>query len=346
MVRVAVCGGSGYTGAELLRILAGHPDVDVTAVTSEKSAGRKVTDLFPHLVKYSRLGFEPMDKDRLLSKADLFFMALPHAASQEAVDFFFRGGKKVIDLSADYRLSDASVYEEWYKTPHHYPDTLKKAVYGLPEMHRREIKKARLVANPGCYPTSAILALYPAMEQGLIQPESVIVDSKSGTSGAGRKADVAVSFCEVNESFKAYGVGVHRHTPEIEQGLSRIVGNPVMIDFTPHLVPMDRGIVTTAYAKLTKKISTGAVLSLYNKKYSKEPFVRVLEEGFYPNAKHVRGSNYCFIGIMVNERTGTVVMLSTIDNLVKGASGQAVQNMNIMLGFKETTALEGLALCP
>jgi N-acetyl-gamma-glutamyl-phosphate reductase len=346
MVRVAICGGSGYTGAELLRILAGHPDVAVTAVTSEKSAGRKVTDLFPHLVKYSRLGFEPMDKDRLLSKADLFFMALPHAASQEAVDFFFRGGKKVIDLSADYRLSDAAVYEEWYKTPHHYPVTLKKAVYGLPEMHRREIKKARLVANPGCYPTSAILALYPAMEQGLIQPESIIVDSKSGTSGAGRKADVAVSFCEVNEGFKAYGVGVHRHTPEIEQGLSHIAGNQVMIDFTPHLVPMDRGIVTTAYAKLTKKTSTGAVISLYNKKYLKEPFVRVLEEGFYPNAKHVRGSNYCFIGIRVNERTNTLVMLSTIDNLVKGASGQAVQNMNIMLGFKETTALEGLALCP
>ena len=346
MVRVAICGGSGYTGAELLRILAWHTDVEVTAVTSEKSAGRKVTDLFPHLVKYSRLAFEPMNKERLLLKADIFFMALPHAASQEAVDFFFRGGKKVIDLSADYRLSDSSVYEEWYKTPHLYPDTLKKAVYGLPELYRREIKKARLIANPGCYPTSAILAMYPAMEQGLIKPESVIVDSKSGTSGAGRKADVAISFCEVNEGFKAYGVGVHRHTPEIEQGLSNIAGSPVVIDFTPHLVPMDRGIVTTAYAKLTKKISTGVVVSLYNKKYSKEPFVRVLEEGFYPNAKHVRGSNYCFIGIRVNERTNTLVMLSTIDNLVKGASGQAVQNMNIMLGFKETTALEGLALCP
>ena len=346
MVRVAICGGSGYTGSELLRILSQHSGVEVNAVTSEKSAGKRVTDLFPHLVKYSGLIYGPMEKDRLLSKADIFFMALPHAASQEAVDFFFQKGKRVIDLSADYRLSDPTIYEEWYKTPHHYPNTLKRAVYGLPELYRKAIKKARLIANPGCYPTSALLALYPALKAGLIDPESIIVDSKSGTSGAGRKADVAVSFCEVNEGFKAYGVGVHRHTPEIEQELSNIASRAVMIDFTPHLVPMDRGIVTTAYAKLTKKISTGKIVELYNRKYVKEPFVRVLEEGFYPNAKHVRGSNYCFIGIKVNERTNTLVMASTIDNLVKGASGQAVQNMNIMLGFEETTALEGLALCP
>jgi N-acetyl-gamma-glutamyl-phosphate reductase len=346
MVRVAICGGSGYTGSELLRILSQHSGVEVNAVTSEKSAGKRVTDLFPHLVKYSGLIYGPMEKDRLLSKADIFFMALPHAASQEAVDFFFQKGKRVIDLSADYRLSDPTIYEEWYKTPHHYPNTLKRAVYGLPELYRKAIKKARLIANPGCYPTSALLALYPALKAGLIDPESIIVDSKSGTSGAGRKADVAVSFCEVNEGFKAYGVGVHRHTPEIEQELSNIASRAVMIDFTPHLVPMDRGIVTTAYAKLTKKISTGKIVELYNRKYVKEPFVRVLEEGFYPNAKHVRGSNYCFIGIKVNERTNTLVMVSTIDNLVKGASGQAVQNMNIMLGFEETAALEGLALCP
>jgi N-acetyl-gamma-glutamyl-phosphate reductase len=346
MVRVAICGGSGYTGSELLRILSQHTGVEVNAVTSEKSAGKKVTDLFPHLVKYSNLNYGPMEKDRLLSKADIFFMALPHAASQEAVDFFFQKGKRVIDLSADYRLSDPVVYEEWYNTPHHYHNTLKRAVYGLPELYRKVIKKARLIANPGCYPTSALLAIYPALKAGLIDPESIIVDSKSGTSGAGRKADVAVSFCEVNEGFKAYGVGVHRHTPEIEQGLSDIAGRAVMIDFTPHLVPIDRGIVTTAYAKLTKKISTGKVVELYNRKYVNEPFVKVLEEGFYPNAKHVRGSNYCFIGIKVNERTNTLVMASTIDNLVKGASGQVVQNMNIMLGFEETTALEGLALCP
>ncbi|HTZ18337.1 MAG TPA: N-acetyl-gamma-glutamyl-phosphate reductase, partial [Dissulfurispiraceae bacterium] len=301
---------------------------------------------FPHLVKYSGLIYEPLEKDRLLSKADVFFMALPHAASQEAVSFFFQKGKKVIDLSADYRLSDPAVYQEWYKTAHHYPDTLSRAIYGLPELYRKSIRKARLIANPGCYPTSAILAVSPALREGIIDVGSIIVDSKSGTSGAGRKADVAISFCEVNEGFKAYGVGVHRHTPEIEQELSKMTGRPVRIDFTPHLVPMDRGIVTTAYAKLTKPISTGKVIALYMKKYSKEPFVKVLEEGFYPNAKHVRGSNYCFVGLKVNERTNTLVMLSTIDNLGKGASGQAVQNMNIMLGVDETTALEGLALCP
>jgi N-acetyl-gamma-glutamyl-phosphate reductase len=346
MVKVAICGGSGYTGAELLRILAQHPGVQVTAVTSERSAGKRVADIFPHLLKYSSLVYEPMDPARLLSKADIFFLALPHAESQEAVEFFFSKGKKVIDLSADFRLSDASVYEEWYKTPHHFPNTLKKAVYGLPELYRKAIRKTRLIANPGCYPTSAILALYPAIRDGLIDLDTIVVDSKSGTSGAGRKADVSISFCEVNEGFKAYGIGTHRHTPEIEQELSHIAGKPVMIDFTPHLVPMDRGIVTTAYAQLKKKLSTGNVLNYYNRRYAKEPFVTVLEEGLYPNAKHVRGSNYCLIGIKVNERTNTLVMVSTIDNLVKGASGQAVQNMNIMLGLEETVALEGMAICP
>ncbi|HMK55357.1 MAG TPA: N-acetyl-gamma-glutamyl-phosphate reductase [Dissulfurispiraceae bacterium] len=346
MVKVAICGGSGYTGSELLRILSGHPGVVITTVTSGKSAGKRVTDLFPHLVKYNSLVYEPMEKEMLLSKADLFFMALPHAASQEAVSFFHQRGKKVIDLSADFRLSDPDVYEEWYKTPHHHPDTLKKAAYGLPELYRKAIRKSRLIANPGCYPTSAILALNPALKEGLIDPGSIIVDSKSGVSGAGRKSDVAVSFCEVNDGFKAYGVGVHRHTPEIEQILSDIAGRKILIDFTPHLVPMDRGIVTTTYARLTKKISTVKMIELYNRKYAKEPFVRILEEGFYPNAKHVRGSNYCLIGLRINERTNTLVAVSSIDNLVKGASGQAVQNMNIMLGLEETAALEGLALCP
>jgi N-acetyl-gamma-glutamyl-phosphate reductase len=346
MINVAICGGSGYTGAELLRILALHPEVQVTAVTSERSAGKRVTDIFPHLLKYSSLVYEPMDPARLLAKADLFFLALPHAESQEAVEFFFTRGKKVVDLSADFRLSDATVYEKWYKTPHSFPNTLKRAVYGLPELYRKSIRKTRLIANPGCYPTSAVLALYPAIRDGLIDLDTIIVDSKSGTSGAGRKSDISISFCEVNEGFKAYGVGTHRHTPEIEQELSHIAGKPVMIDFTPHLVPMDRGIVTTAYAQLKKKLDTTNVINYYRRRYSKEPFVFVLDEGLYPNAKHVRGSNYCLVGIKVNERTNTLVMVSTIDNLVKGASGQAVQNMNIMLGLEETLALEGMALCP
>lgn len=346
MLKVAICGGSGYTGAELLRILAHHPEVKITAVTSEKSAGKRVTDLFPHLRRYHDLTYEGLDKSTLLSKADLFFMALPHAASQEAVDLFFREGRKVIDLSADYRLTDPSVYEEWYKTPHNCRETLKSAVYGLPELHREEIGKSCLIANPGCYPTSAILGLCPAIQQSIIDTGRIIVDSKSGTSGAGRKAETAFSYCEVNEGFKAYGIGVHRHTPEIEQELSGIAGKPVRITFTPHLVPMDRGIVSTIYAPLLKDIDTPDVLSIYRDRYANEPFVTVLDEGRYPNAKDVRGTNACMIGVKVVKRTGTLVIVSAIDNLVKGASGQAVQNMNILAGFGETTALEAMGLFP
>lgn len=346
MIKAAICGGSGYTGAELLRILLLHPEVEVTAVTSEQSAGKRVTELFPHLHRYSSLKYEPLNKEALLDKADVFFMALPHAASQEAVDFFYRKGKRVVDLSADYRLSDAAVYEEWYKTPHLYKETLRDAVYGLPELHRERIGKAGLVANPGCYPTSAILGLAPALTEGLVDPSTLVIDSKSGTSGAGRKADVAVSYCEVNEGFKAYGIAVHRHTSEIEQELSAVAGSSIVLNFTPHLVPMDRGILSTMYGRLRKEVDTAEVLALYRQAYGTEPFVNVLEENTYPNAKNVRGSNYCEIGIKVNKRTNTLIVVSALDNLVKGASGQAVQNMNIMMGFGETAALESLAFYP
>ncbi len=346
MLKVAICGGSGYTGSELLRILSLHSGVQITAVTSEKSAGKRVTDLFPHLHKYANLIFEPLDKNKVIEKADIFFMALPHGASQEAVSFFFKKGKTVIDLSADYRLSNPLVYEEWYKTKHEYADILKNAVYGLPELHRERIRKAKLIANPGCYPTSAILGLYPAIREGFIQTENIIVDSKSGTSGAGRKAETAFSYCEVNEGFKAYGIAVHRHTPEIEQEISGIAGKNLTINFTPHLVPMDRGIISTIYAKMDKNITTRDVLEAYKRYYADEPFVNVLEEGNFPNAKNVRGSNYCDIGLKINSRTNTLIVVSAIDNLVKGASGQAVQNMNIITGHKETTALEALAIFP
>ncbi|MDI6802151.1 MAG: N-acetyl-gamma-glutamyl-phosphate reductase [Thermodesulfovibrionales bacterium] len=346
MIKAAICGGSGYTGAELLRILSGHPEVEITSVTSEKSAGKRVTDLFPHLHKYAGLIYEPLNKEKILQKADVFFMALPHGTSQEAVDYFFKKGKKVIDLSADYRLSDPAIYEEWYKTPHNYTDTLKKAVYGLPELHREEIKNSPLIANPGCYPTSAILGLYPAVKEGIIDIENIIVDSKSGTSGAGRKADVGFSYCEVNEGFKAYGIAVHRHTPEIEQELSGAAGVKITVNFTPHLVPMDRGIISTMYGKMLKKADTVDILAVYKNYYASEPFVNVLDEGIFPNAKNVRGSNYCEIGLKVNKRTNTLIIVSAIDNLVKGASGQAVQNMNIMMGFEEATALKSMALFP
>lgn len=346
MLRVAICGGSGYTGAELLRILSAHPKVEITAVTSEKSAGKSPADLFPQLHRYSDLKFQTLDKAKLIKKADLFFTALPHGASQEAVAYFHKKGKKVVDLSADYRLADPETYESWYKTKHAQKAVLKKAVYGLPELYRKQIKRATLVANPGCYPTSAILALAPLLKEGLVLPEGITVDSKSGTTGAGRKADVALSFCEVNEGFKAYGLCVHRHTPEIEQELSAASGSDVKINFTPHLLPIDRGIISTLYARHTGKGGVKKIQDTLEKAYEKEPFVRVLERGAYPNVIHVRGSNECHIGFALNERTGTVIVVSAIDNLVKGASGQAVQNMNLMCGYKETTALTGAALCP
>ncbi|MGE5893383.1 MAG: N-acetyl-gamma-glutamyl-phosphate reductase [bacterium] len=346
MLKTAVCGGSGYAGAELLRLLTRHPHVKVTAVTSEQSSGKKVTDLFSSLSPYANTVFEPLIKEDLLKKADIFFLALPHAASQEAVNFFYRNGKKVIDLSADFRLSDPSVYEQWYKVPHQYKSTLKKAVYGMPELHRKAIKKASLVANPGCYPTGAVLGLYPALKSSLIHPEGIVIDSKSGTSGAGRKSEVAYSYCEVNEGFKAYSIATHRHTPEIEQELSRIAKKEIVVNFTPHLLPVDRGILSTIYGTLSKKADTSSLLKLYRKIYADEPFIKVLDDGALPNIKNVRGTNFCEIGIKVNSRTDTLIIVTSIDNLVKGAAGQAIHNMNIMLGLPETTGLDSLAVFP
>jgi len=346
MLKVFICGGSGYTGGELLRIISNHPEVVVTGVTSERSAGKSVKDLFPNLHKYSNLMYEPLRIEKILTKADLFFMALPHGKSQEAVDFYFNRGKKVIDLSADYRLRDAKIYEKWYNVPHRFHATLKKAVYGLPEIYRNKIKKAKLIANPGCYPTGAILGLLPVLKNNLINISSIIIDSKSGTSGAGRKADVSVSFCEVNEGFRAYSVGTHRHIPEIEQELSLLYGKDITVNFTPHLLPVDRGILTTIYAPIAKKVTVNEIVKIYNEAYKKEPFTKVLEYGIYPNIKNVRGSNFCEIGLKVNERTNTLIIITAIDNLVKGASGQAVHNMNIMMGFDEKTALDTLALFP
>jgi len=346
MLHVAICGGSGYAGGELIRLLSNHSLVKISVVTSEKSAGKTIGDLFPHLANCSNLVYEPLNKNKLLGKADIFFMALPHAESQEAADFFFRRGKKVIDLSADYRLRSPEVYEDWYNTPHKFNAALKKAVYGLPELYRKKIAKASLIANPGCYPTGAILGLYPALKTRLIALDSIVVDSVSGTTGAGRKADAAFSFCEVNEGFRAYAVGTHRHTPEIEQELSVIAGKDVRINFTPHLGPYDRGILTTIYARLKGKAETKKILGIYKKAYAEEPFVRVLGEGKFPNVKNVRGTNFCDIGLAVNKRTGTLVIVTAIDNLMKGASGQAVHNMNIMMGFNEKTALASTALFP
>ncbi|MBJ6725871.1 N-acetyl-gamma-glutamyl-phosphate reductase [Geomesophilobacter sediminis] len=346
MLKVAVVGASGYTGVELLRLLYNHPEVAVTCVTSEQSAGRPVSDVFPTLRGRIDLPLENLEPVGISEKVDVVFTALPHKAAMEVVPTFVKMGKQVIDLSADYRIHDPQVYGKWYDT-HLNPDLLDQAVYGIPEIRRAEIREASLIANPGCYPTSVILGLAPLLKGKVIDPKSVIVDAKSGVSGAGRGAKVDNLYCEVNEGFKAYAVGgTHRHIPEIEQELSLLAETEMVISFTPHLVPMDRGILSTIYSAPNGKVTAAELITLYEAFYDGEPFVRVLPEGKLPSTTFVRGSNFCDIGVTVDERTGRIVVISAIDNLVKGASGQAVQNMNLMCGLPETLGLEILPVFP
>ncbi len=348
MFNVAIIGGSGYTGGELLRLLKQHPHVNVTTVTSKRSAGKSVSNLFPNL-KDCQLIFEPLKIKNVVKKADLFFLCLPHKTSQEAVAYLHKAGKKVIDLSADYRLKDAAAYKKWYETRHMFPALLKKAVYGLPEIYRNKIKHASIIANPGCYPVSAILGLVPIMKNSLIDSDSIIIDSKSGVSGAGRNPTQPLMFSEANESVKAYAITTHRHTPEIEQELGFLSKKKIKIIFTPHLIPMDRGILSTIYVKPKEKIKLPHVQKTYQNFYAKEPFVRVLKDGEYPNTKGVKGSNYCDVSVFLdqhNHKRQTLIIVTAIDNLLKGASGQAMHNMNIMYGFDETAGLTTLSPCP
>jgi N-acetyl-gamma-glutamyl-phosphate reductase len=346
MLKVAIVGASGYTGVELLRLLYCHPEAAVTCVTSERSAGKRISDIYPGLKGRCDLLLENLEPVRVAGKADFIFTALPHRAAMEVVPTFLSLGKRVVDLSADFRLQDPTEYEKWYET-HLSPALLKKAVYGLPELKRARIAGADLVANPGCYPTTVILGLAPLLKNKLIDPATIIADSKSGVSGAGRSAKVDSLYCEVNEGFRAYGVGgAHRHIPEIEQELSHLSGSKLTITFTPHLAPMDRGILSTIYAIPAAPVTTAELLKVYNNFYKGEPFIRVLTEERFPSTAFVRGSNFCDIGLTVESRTGRVIVISAIDNLVKGASGQAVQNMNIMCGFPETMGLESLPLYP
>jgi len=345
MHRVAVVGASGYTGVELLRLLAGHPEVEVTCVTSRQQAGQPLSATFPSLAGIYDLKFEALEAAELAGRADVVFLAVPHQAAMGMVPDLLAAGCRVVDLSADYRLRDASVYAEWYE-PHQTPELLAEAVYGLPELYRERIREARLIANPGCYPTSAALALLPLLRHRLIDPATIIIDSKSGTSGAGRAAKVDTLYCEVNEGFKAYGLPRHRHTPEIEQTLSCVAGVPVTISFTPHLVPANRGILSTCYAALAGSSSVDDLLALYRQEYVDEPFVRILPKGVLPNISQVRGSNFCDVGLAVDPRTRRVIAVATIDNLVKGAAGQALQNMNQMLGCAEEAGLRGAPLFP
>lgn len=349
MLKVAIVGASGYTGVELIRLLSNHPEVEITAVTSEQSAGKNITSIFPSLTGVFERSLEPLSIDNIASKADLIFTALPHQKAMEVVPHFLKAGKKVIDLSADFRIKDAAIYGAWYEE-HKAPELLKEAVYGLPELHREEIKDARLVANPGCYPTSAILALAPLLKNGLIDNSSIVIDSKSGVSGAGRSATRDTHFPEVNEGFKAYKVAEHRHTPEIEQELSVIADASITVSFTSHLLPVNRGILSTIYASLISQESgvrsQEELDDLYDEFYKDKQFVRVYPSGSFPNINNVKGSNFCDIGVKLDKRTNRVIIVSAIDNLVKGASGQAVQNMNIMYGFPENTALKGLPVFP
>jgi N-acetyl-gamma-glutamyl-phosphate reductase len=348
MLKVAILGGSGYTGCELLRLLSSHPRVKITAVTSERLAGTLITDNFLN-IREPGLKFEPLKLKTLVKKADLFFLCLPHGASQDTAAALHKAGKKVIDLSADFRLKSAKVYKKWYAVPHNYSPLLKKAVYGLCEINRERIASASIIANPGCYPTSIILGLAPVIGESFIDKDSVIADSKSGTSGAGRTQAQSLMFCEVNESVKAYSVTVHRHTPEIEQELSVISKKDLKVIFTPHLIPMDRGMLSTIYVKLKKNPGLQVIHKMFRDFYRNEPFVRVLKSGVLPLTKAVKGTNFCDISVLLDNRSAkgpTLIIISAIDNLLKGASGAAVQNMNIMYGFDETDGLKTLPPAP
>ncbi len=337
--RVAVVGGTGYTGFELVALLEQHPRVELSAVTSQTYAGQPIAEVFPALRGMSSLVCEPLDIESLVERADCIFVALPHQTAMEVVAPLFRAGKRVVDLSADFRFRDPTTYEKWYQE-HTAKDLLEDAVYGLPELHGKQIRSARLVANPGCYPTGVILAAAPLVSAGVVEPDSLIADCKSGVSGAGRAATLTTHFCETNEGFSAYKVGEHRHTPEIEQELSIVTGRSIKVVFTPHLVPMSRGILTTLYAKLSRDVSHEEVSGLYQAAYGKAPFVRLLSEGQLPSTLHVRGTNYCDIGFRLEPRTGRIISISAIDNLTRGASGQAICNMNLMFDFGEITGLQ------
>ena len=342
MIKVGIVGGTGYTGVELLRILSQHPEVEIQAITSRKEAGVAVDELFPGLRGKVKLNFSDPDETNL-GKCDVVFFATPNGVAMKQAADLLNAGVRVIDLAADFRIRDVLVWEKWYGMTHASPELLSEAVYGLPEVNRNEIKEARLVANPGCYPTAVQLGFLPLIELGIIDAEHLIADVKSGVSGAGRNADIHTLYAEVSDNFKAYGVSGHRHHPEIKQGLSKIADKSVDLTFVPHLTPMIRGIHATLYARLTASID---LQELFEKRYVNEPFVDVLPAGSHPETRSVRGSNFCRISVHLPQEGDTVVVLVVTDNLVKGAAGQAVQNMNLMFGFSETLGINQIAQIP
>jgi N-acetyl-gamma-glutamyl-phosphate reductase len=340
--KVAVIGASGYSGEELVRLLLNHPQVELVAVTSRQNAGQTLAHVFPKFASHPKsktLRFSEPKADRLAKQADVVFLALPHGVAAEYAVPLLDAGCEVIDLSADFRLNSAEIYQDFYAHDHPAPDLLKKAVYGLPEIYREQIKKASLVASPGCYPTSILLPLIPLLRAGLVKPTGIIADSLSGVSGAGRKAEVDYLFCECNESVRPYGVPKHRHLSEIEEQLSLAAGSNVVIQFTPHLIPVNRGILTTLYLEPAGKLTDERISACYAKAYGQEPFVRLLAGNALPDTKNVVGTNVIEIAWRLDPRTGRLIVMSAEDNLIKGASGQAVQSLNILCGFPETAGL-------
>lgn len=346
MIKAGIIGATGYAGGELVRILSGHKDAEIKWYGSRSYIDRKYADVYRNMFQIVDAVCMDDNMEELASQVDVIFTATPQGLCASLVNEEILSKTKIIDLSADFRLKDVKVYEEWYKIGHKAPRFLEEAVYGLCEVNRESVRNARLVANPGCYTTCSILTAYPLAKEGLIDMSTLIIDAKSGTSGAGRGAKVPNLFCEVNENIKAYGVASHRHTPEIEEQLGYAAGEQVTLSFTPHLVPMNRGILATEYAKLTKDVSWEDVKAVYDKYYGDEKFIRVLDKDVCPETKWVEGSNYVDIGFKIDPRTNRIIMMGAIDNLVKGAAGQAVQNMNLMFGLEEREGLELVPMFP
>lgn len=343
MIKAGIIGATGYAGGELVRLLLGHKEAKIVWYGSRSYVERKYADIYQNMFQLVDDICQDDNMEAMAEQVDVIFTATPQGLCASLVKDEILHKVKIIDLSADFRIRDVSVYEKWYGMEHRAPQYMKEAVYGLCELNREAIKKARLIANPGCYPTCSFLSVYPLVKEGLIDPDTLIIDAKSGTSGAGRGAKVDNLFCEVNENIKAYGVTGHRHTPEIEEQLSLAAGKQVLINFTPHLVPMQRGILVTAYASLKKDISYEEVKAVYDRYYEKEYFVRVLPEDVCPQTRWVEGSNFVDVNFKIDPRTKRIVMMGAMDNLVKGAAGQAVQNMNLMFGVDEA---EGLRMAP
>lgn len=346
MIKVGIIGATGYAGGELVRILSGHKDAEIKWYGSRSYIDQKYADVYRNMFQIVDAVCMDDNMGELASQVDVIFTATPQGLCASLVNEEILSKTKIIDLSADFRLKDVKVYEEWYKIEHKAPQFLEEAVYGLCEVNRESVRNARLVANPGCYTTCSILTAYPLAKEGLIDMSTLIIDAKSGTSGAGRGAKVSNLFCEVNENIKAYGVASHRHTPEIEEQLGYAAGEQVTLSFTPHLVPMNRGILATEYANLTKDVSWEDVKAVYDKYYGDEKFIRVLDKDVCPETKWVEGSNYVDIGFKIDPRTNRIIMMGAIDNLVKGAAGQAVQNMNLMFGLEESEGLELVPMFP